>query len=630
MEEVRCAIEAFAPTIRARHCEWLGQVSIDIAADCWAGFEKHGRGFVEVQLPEFENITGKFDYATRYVSAHSVSTEYPCQDICRMCREYTPSMDGVVMFTYVQNDGEIATAHSLRFVAPVTPPEAYEIRRNHKTRVNQDVLQSRSSREGMADPPLVEQSSVPTQSWSIARQDFLRIFEWWHGRNGYAVGSALTFAEECWTAARLDSRGANQADCDGERRLATLAISFLWRGFLVDFGRTSPGHTDGWTDIAEWIGFDAFEHFSTEDPKVCQNALVHELACRSLLVAHTLGEVRLRDLLRPFALAHSFSLDNLIAVMFIEQTVFDVPPLIHAQFDAERLISLSARREQVLDYLVRIPCPYRLDPLCLRTMDIALQRPIYAQIESGIFVPLRLMEGLREQFIRDFKVYGLLEAIVFLGVGMQEMGGIDPELLRSACNLYHLTAYLYLANHFRMFASNDPRLAARLNLLGNSQHSMPGLRMKPLVPIDSIKAVSQPKRSKNYVRRMPLPEMVVDMPFLGNDSGEPQSFPDELVEHLTLGLHRGFDILTVFFEVAHALREHDIDPFGGDGQYVLRGVAAAVNYEIEHCDAPFATCAQCALPIKPKYRLPTINQVLQLGRFVCTKCLDAPPIRDTP
>src|SRR5687767_115026 len=93
------------------------------------------------------------------------------------------------------------------------------------------------------------------------RRHLTIIFEWWHNRESEWFDRALRFADQCWIGGRTAQASQKNA-ASSELHLDTLAIAFLWRAFLVDFGRISPGHTDGWTSIAEWIDFDVWKHYS--------------------------------------------------------------------------------------------------------------------------------------------------------------------------------------------------------------------------------------------------------------------------------------------------------------------------------------------------------------------------------
>jgi len=68
-------------------------------------------GFLEQTIPEFEAVTEKLHYPHEYVPTSDLPADYPVTDVVRMCDEYEPTKEAVVMFTYLTGDGEIATAH---------------------------------------------------------------------------------------------------------------------------------------------------------------------------------------------------------------------------------------------------------------------------------------------------------------------------------------------------------------------------------------------------------------------------------------------------------------------------------------------------------------------------------------
>ncbi len=127
----RLCIIRFWEVIKLRHREWVGQVSSSLGASCWEGYVQDRAGFLEVLVPQFNDITGTYTYPSRYVPASSADDEHFTDDVRRMCEVYDPELECVVVFSYLSISESVETAHSIRFQPPVSPPEAFEIRREY-------------------------------------------------------------------------------------------------------------------------------------------------------------------------------------------------------------------------------------------------------------------------------------------------------------------------------------------------------------------------------------------------------------------------------------------------------------------------------------------------------------------
>lgn len=72
------------------------------------------------------------------------------------------------------------------------------------------------------------------------------------------------------------------------------------------------------------------------------------------------------------------------------------------------------KRDEIKSALDKVPCPDRLFPGRIRALGQLLGQPLMEHVTADILIPIRMSFGnaWEEQFKRDFKTYGLGEAMV--------------------------------------------------------------------------------------------------------------------------------------------------------------------------------------------------------------------------
>lgn len=282
--------------------------------------------------------------------------------------------------------------------------------------------------------------------------------------------------------------------------------------------------------------------------------------------------------------------------------------------------------EALLDRLRAAGCPYKLYPARLRALEIVTGERLLAEVEAVITMRIALSGGVdvgwKHQFKRDLETYGLLEAILYF----HSYPPLDPGFVEDACVLYERLAKLCVERHDEMEASDDPRIHVHLEALRRQGDSHYHTVLRPeqlkLAAPDRIAPPERPPPIEGYERRLPVHP---DVAMIGIQ-GDVRTFADELLEHLTASFSfEGFPgIQLAFAEVAHIAAMHDVDVFGGEGQYVLAGLVRALDEELFGDFERWVPCAECGEEFFVEVTLETVNLSLIEGGWRCPGCRGAP------
>lgn len=150
-------------------------------------------------------------------------------------------------------------------------------------------------------------------NWNKVKGNIAHIVEWWHDPGTAPYRAAMHFARASWLrleSSKFSDFGVDEADL----KLWVLTITYIWRGYLIDFGAQCPCEVDGWPEIGEWIEFDVYAHFDTQDSHQCRSALQEELRKRTGLALREIGTESLREFLPQDTMAQFTSIDNMIAI----------------------------------------------------------------------------------------------------------------------------------------------------------------------------------------------------------------------------------------------------------------------------------------------------------------------------
>ena len=138
------------------------------------------------------------------------------------------------------------------------------------------------------------------------------------------------------------------------------------------------------------------------------------------------------------------------------------------------------RLEDLRSELDKVPCRPRLFSNRLYALQLVTGKNIAAKIDAGIVQPLieisdysgepfhyefsertlrdriAVQSNWVEQFISDFAVFGLREAIIYFHT--YEFEAAPSTLISNSVSLYHELARLYLRNEKRILSSRDDRV----------------------------------------------------------------------------------------------------------------------------------------------------------------------------
>lgn|GEM_PF-3806294 len=278
--------------------------------------------------------------------------------------------------------------------------------------------------------------------------------------------------------------------------------------------------------------------------------------------------------------------------------------------------------------LTRVGCPYKLYEARIHALEVVARRPLFHLIEEEITARIPAAGGApawAAQFERDLKTFGLLEAILYF----HSYPPLDPGFVEGACELYERLARLYLDRLDEIRGSDDPRVLAQLHYLrrlGDSrEHAIPRPLEPPRIPDGAIAEPRQPELDVGYEPRLPPHADLLDV--AAWMAKKPVAlrygcFADELCEALAAGfVFEGFSgPQAAFFEVAATLEEHEVDPFGSEGQYIfallIRQLGEEVFGDYEH----WIPCAGCGENFCIEVSLESVNASLVAGGWKCGEC----------
>lgn len=283
---------------------------------------------------------------------------------------------------------------------------------------------------------------------------------------------------------------------------------------------------------------------------------------------------------------------------------------------------MTTDRQALRARLTAAGCTHKLYPARLRALELVTGQRLMPQVAEVI--EMRIVGagaasiGYKRQFQRDFKTYGLLEAILYF----HSYPPLDGDFVEEACALYERLAALYLEHHDRIEASDDPRVLAHLlflQRLGDPGHHVgPVARRLPRSAPYGIAAPSQPAGVPGYERKLAVHPDLAELGILEF----PASVAEELVEHLSGSfMFEGFPgIQVAFFDVARALDDHGVQLFGSDGQYVLDTLVDYLGQEMFGDFDRWIPCIECGEQFFVEVTLDSVNKTLLAGGWTCDSC----------
>lgn len=281
--------------------------------------------------------------------------------------------------------------------------------------------------------------------------------------------------------------------------------------------------------------------------------------------------------------------------------------------------------------LARVPCPYRLFPARIRALETLTERKVLLEIQRNITTKIARQFGMvwAQQFVQDFEVYGLYEAILYF----HDIPDVnkDTALISNICDLYDEIALLYMNHHLSIEDSDDPSIQLHLDSirrLGGNSQAMNPLSMAPLPQPDIIPPPLSPAVDPHYERQLPIHERLQAelYDFWGDSTGPGnlRNFADELIEQLGSRFrYEGFPGLQlIFFEVAHFLLSYEIDLYSSTGQYIISSIIKDLEGGLYGSYDSEVSCIQCKLMFEPKVSLNAVNSCLASGGWLCEHCQD--------
>lgn len=278
--------------------------------------------------------------------------------------------------------------------------------------------------------------------------------------------------------------------------------------------------------------------------------------------------------------------------------------------------------------LNRVQCPYRLFPARIHALEVFVQRDLSLEIMKKIATPITryfVEMGWYKQFLSDYKVYGLYEAILYFH--SYPFGDAAEGYINGACDLYHEIASLYMTHHESIEESDDPRIQLQLQTIrhmgGGYQHVLRA-RRRALDRPRSIARPVRPPKEPGYERKMPVS---ADLKFMYQSfgGGGEMSVPnlaEEIIEQLSARfMFEDFPgVQHVFFEVVELLAKFQIDPFGPTGQYVVETIVDEINMEMFGDFDRWVECINCGQEFCVSVSLDAANAVLIQGGWACEEC----------
>lgn len=315
------------------------------------------------------------------------------------------------------------------------------------------------------------------------------------------------------------------------------------------------------------------------------------------------------------------------------QTIYGVSVLFTKPMAVPTLCRLKGamQRTEIISILDKEPCPQRLFPARVRALGQLLEQPLMEYVAAEIVIPIRSVfgSGWEEQFERDFKTYGLGEAIVYLHTYPKTLH--LEGLTTIACQLFHRIARLYTQHRRTLEASDDPRIQAQLELVrelhGDSRHPVGQWRAAPRPVPEPIACPMRPVVVSGYRRMLPMQhdlQEVLKMTF-GTGESPVHSLSEELIEHLQATyMFQSFPGVQTFpFEIAEFLDSFQVDIFSSMGQFILSAMIEALEREMFGDYDRYLSCSDCEKEYKPEISLSAMNVVLGSGGWLCGACRKA-------
>jgi hypothetical protein len=284
--------------------------------------------------------------------------------------------------------------------------------------------------------------------------------------------------------------------------------------------------------------------------------------------------------------------------------------------------------EALHERLARVGCPHKLYEARLHALEVVVQQPLLPSVEEKITDRIPAAAGdpaWAEQFKKDLRTFGLLEAILYF----HSYPPLSAAFLDEACELYEHLARLYLRHHDEIRHSDDPRVLAQLHLmrrLGDSrEHSLPRPLEPPREPAGPIAEPQRPEMDVAYEPRLPAHADLLDVTaWLAEKPVAPRygCFADELCEVLAAEFtFEGFPgVQAAFFGIAETLEEHEVDVFGSEGQYVLEVLAGYLEGQMFGDYEHWIPCANCGENFCVEVSLESVNASLVAGGWKCEEC----------
>lgn len=291
------------------------------------------------------------------------------------------------------------------------------------------------------------------------------------------------------------------------------------------------------------------------------------------------------------------------------------------------MTKLEENYEGIQELLDRVQCPYRLYPSLIKALEFLVNQDLMMQIQRTIIsqIPHFVRMEWLKQFMSDFEVFGLYEAILYFHTYPFTKSARD--FIREACELYHSIASIYMAHHREIADSDDPRIQAQLATIrfkGAGFQHVPYLQMPLLSKPNVIQPPSKPPIDPEYTRQLPLHKDYKEFLKVNTTKG-PGHLAYELIEHLdSQFMFEDFPGLQlVFFKVTDLLLRFNIEPFNSTGQYVLLTIIKHMKEEYYGDFVRWVECINCGQSFMPKISLSEVNLNLINGGWVCKQCRSA-------
>jgi hypothetical protein len=278
--------------------------------------------------------------------------------------------------------------------------------------------------------------------------------------------------------------------------------------------------------------------------------------------------------------------------------------------------------------LGEVGCSYKLYEARLHALEVVAGGPLFFQVRETITDRLPALAGTvgwAEQFERDLKTYGLFEAILYF----HSYPPLPRAFVDEACELYARLGKLYLRHHDEIRRSDDPRVLAQIHYLrrlGDSgEHATPRPLQPPRKPEGEIAAPQSPEIDLGYQPRLPFHADLLGV--VAWIAKKPVGlyygcFADELCEALAASfVFEGFSgPQAAFFEIAETLEEHEVDLFGGEGQYILAEMVRRFDEDLFGDYEHWVPCANCGENFHVEVSLQSVNRSLIEGGWMCEEC----------